>query len=48
MPAVLGSGLVLAALLAPGGAALSSWGAAWGRGGAVLGLGREAGPDPMA
>lgn len=43
MPAILGSGLVLAAHSAPGGAGLSSWGPVWGGGGAVPGLGREAG-----
>ena len=47
MPAILGSGLVLAAHSAPGGAGLSSWGPVWGRGWAVLGFGREAGLGPV-
>lgn len=43
MPAVRGSGLVLAAHSAPGGAGLSSWGPTWGRGAAVPGHGGEQG-----
>lgn len=47
MPAILGSGLVLAAHSAPGGAGLSSWGPVWGSTGTREG-GRSGAGRPLS